>query len=97
MAWERRGGRYYYYRKRRQGNQVVSEYIGAGELAESAAALDALEGQLRRAGREARLARLALDARVDEACDLIGALTYAALLAAGYHTHKGQWRKKRDA
>ena len=95
MSWEKRGDRRYYYRKRRQGDRVISEYVGAGELAEACAALDALEREVRRAARERRQAERALDAQVGQACDLIRALTCAALLVTGHHTHKGQWRKKR--
>jgi predicted proteasome-type protease len=95
MSWEQRGDRRYYYRKRRDGDRVISEYVGAGELAETAAALDALEREARRAERQSRQEARALDAQIDEVCDLIRALTYAELLVAGYHTHKGQWRRKR--
>ena len=97
MAWERRGNRHYYYRKRRHGGCVLSEYLGAGELAQTAAALDSLERDLRQAEREERQAHRALDAQVDEVIDLFRALTHALLLTAGYHTHKGQWRKRRHA
>jgi hypothetical protein len=96
MSWEGRGNRRYYYRKRRDGDRVVSEYVGAGELAQTAAILDALEREIRRAERQKREEARALDAQIDEVCDLNRALTYAALLVAGYHTHKGQWRRKRD-
>jgi hypothetical protein len=94
MSWERRRNRHYYYRKRRQGDRVISEYVGAGDLAQAAAALDDLEAQLRRRLRQERQAGRALDAQVADACDLIRALTYALLLTTGHHTHKGQWRKK---
>jgi len=33
---------------------------------------------------------------VDQACHLIRTLVDAVLLLNGYHTHKGQWRKKRE-
>ena len=95
MSWEKRGDRRYYYRKRRVGDRVISEYVGAGDLGEIAAAADDLERDLRRAMREQRRADRALDAGVDEVCDLIRALTCAVLLVNDYHTHKGQWRKKR--
>ena len=39
MSWEQRGNRRYYFRKRRQAGRVVSEYVGAGELAVAAATL----------------------------------------------------------
>jgi hypothetical protein len=95
MAWEKRGNKRYYYRKVRQGDRVVSEYVGAGELAGTYAHLDALERQLRQAERRTRRELRALDAQLNDVCDLIRALTYATLLTTGHHTHKGQWRKKR--
>jgi len=97
MAWEKRGNKRYYYRKRRQGGHVSSEYVGAGELAGAGAALDALEREVRRAERRRRAELRALDAQVGQVCDLIRALTDAVLLVNDYHTHKGQWRKKRHA
>ena len=33
---------------------------------------------------------------LDDIQALTQALTRATLLAEGYHTHRGQWRKKRD-
>jgi hypothetical protein len=97
MSWEQRNSRRYYYRKRRHAGRVVSEYLGAGPLAEAASTLDALEQQLRRAARRQREAHRALDTQVNHACDLTHALTSAALLLAAHHTHKGQWRQKRNA
>ena len=95
MAWEQRAKKHYYYRKRRYGQCVVSEYVGAGELAETAAALDALEREAGQARRRRWAAIRAFDAQVDQACDLIQALACSALLVAGHHLHKGQWRKAR--
>jgi hypothetical protein len=95
MGWEQRSNQRYYYRKRRQGDRVVSEYVGTGELAAAAATLDALERELRQAERQRWAAIREADAQVQEICDLIQALVQAALLATGHHTHKGQWRKKR--
>ena len=97
MTWEQRGNRRYYYRKRRHGRHVVSEYVGAGEFAGAVAALDALEREVRRTERQRRAQLRALDAQVGQVCDLIRALTDAVLLVNDYHTHKGQWRKKRYA
>ncbi|NIM51380.1 MAG: hypothetical protein GTO22_19375, partial [Gemmatimonadales bacterium] len=88
MSWQQRGNRRYYYRKRRHGDRVISEYVGAGELAETAAALDDLEREIRRAQRRRRQELRALDAQVNQVCDLIRALTYGVLLTNDYHTHK---------
>jgi hypothetical protein len=100
MGWEKRGNGLYYYRKRREGGQVVSEYVGSGELAELAARLDTL-AQLEReleqeAWRQEQGEILEVARMDDEAQEVILDLTRGWLLAQGYHTHKGQWRWKRE-
>jgi hypothetical protein len=95
MAWEQRSHRRYYYRKRRDGQRVVSEYVGSGQSAQAAAALHAMARQARHARRRRWAAIRAFDAQVDRACDLVQALAHAALLATGHRLHKGQWRKSR--
>jgi len=101
MGWERRGDNLYYYRKRREGDHVVSEYVGRGEVAELIAHLDALEREQREAEREAwrqeQAEITAVDQMLDEAEGVVRTLTRAYLLAAGYHTHKGQWRRRRKS
>ena len=99
MGWEKRGSGLYYYRKRRIGSRVVSEYMGGGELGEAAAAYDraaqdAREQELRSA-KEEREKITALAEAGAEAEQGIRALVRAFLLLAGYHTHKGQWRRRR--
>ena len=99
MGWEKRGSGRYYYRKRRIGGRVVSEYMGGGELGEAAAAYDraardAREQELRSA-KEEREKITALAEAGAEAEQGIRALVRAFLLLAGYHTHKGQWRRRR--
>lgn len=100
MPWEERSGRLYYYRKRREGKQVISEYVGAGPVAEAIAAIDEMERIGREQERELEKAEMqedrAVAAEVDDLADLIRAVTHAALLMAGYHTHRGQWRQERD-
>ncbi len=94
MAWETRNGQRYYYRKRREGKRVVSEYQGRAEVAELSAQCDAYARQRREAERaEAE----ALDRMLAELSSLLRLLTHATLIANGYHTHKGQWRRKRDS
>ena len=99
MAWEKRGNREYYYRKRRVGRRVVSEYVGAGELAEAIATLEAFSRQEqemeRAAWREEQEAERAFDQEIDAVGDLVRTMTGAVLLATGHHTHKGQWRRRR--
>jgi hypothetical protein len=90
----------YYYRSRREGGCVVSEYVGAGRIAELAAQMDALgreQQEADRAGFRARRAELdALDAPLDEMHNLAELVARAALVAAGFHQYKrGEWRKRR--
>ena len=100
MAWEQRGARHYYYRKRRVGSTVRSEYVGAGESAHLVAAVGQVhqaEAAARRAAEQcAQGEALSLDREVNAACDLVDGLRKALLLLAGYHTHKGEWRKQRE-
>jgi hypothetical protein len=99
MAWETRGNREYYYTKRREGQRVISEYVGTGELAEATAtilALDRERKELEQAmWREERDVQRDLDREIDAVGDIARALNRAALLASGHHTHKGQWRRRR--
>ena len=101
MGWEKREGRVrYYYRKRRvkSSRRVVSEYVGNGLQAQEAALRDRAEREIRQQGAAARRQRRAsaalVDREVEEACDLIRALMRADLLLNGYHTHRGQWRRR---
>jgi hypothetical protein len=98
MGWEKRGNGLYYYRKRRKSGQVVSEYMGSGELAELAARLDTLarlERELEKEAWRQKQEEILEVARMgDEAQEVILDLTRGWLLAQGYHMHKGQWRWK---
>ena len=100
MGWEERAGRRYYYQKRREGHRVISEYVGGGAFAEEIAEMMESEREyeevVRRLRREKRAALEAEAAKVRAVEEAIRAITDAALLAGGYHTHKGQWRKRRE-
>ena len=99
MGWEKRGNNQYYYRKRREGEQVISEYVGSDQdqftwaIATLDLAFDLEDQEHRRALQKTTR----LDEQIKNLCDLLGKVTRGLLLAQGYHTHKGQWRKKRHA
>ena len=99
MGWETRGNGTYYYRKVRRGSRVMSEYIGAGVLAEVYAELDADARDEAAAARAAWAATVQAERRHDvalaEVDELVQGMTAAVLIAAGYHTHGRQWRRQR--
>ena len=95
---ERRGNQSYYYHKQRRGKQVVSIYCG-GEFAKRIAGFQAAQRNARARQRLAERAIRADEERVDDSLkaleQMTRALVHGVLLAQGYHTHKGQWRKQR--
>lgn len=97
MAWHK--GRYY-VRKHWEDGSCRSEYVGVGPFAEALAELDALDRARREAERAAWRREQeqieAMDAQVDAVCALIRAVADGCLLIDGYHTHKGQWRRRRE-
>ena len=97
MAYERNG---YWYRSVREGDQVRTEYLGAGPLAKLSAEVDALKREERElewaAMRAEREAQREIDQAIGESGRLVRAVVAAVLLVSGYHTHRGQWRKRRD-
>ncbi len=101
MGWESRKGtsRRYYTRSRRVDGRVVREYVGSGPIAEAAAALDAARrcerAEQRRIHKEELTGVKALDEMVGEVARLSDRLVEAELTRAGYHKHKGEWRRRR--
>jgi hypothetical protein len=100
MGWEPRGNGRYYFRYRKVDGRVTRQYLGAGAVAEVAAAADALRRADRRAASEARRAEqdrwreaLAPLLELSRVADL---MARAALLAGGYHRHARTWRKRRN-
>jgi hypothetical protein len=90
----------YYTRSRKVNGRVFREYVGTGEAAEQAARLDAIQREEREAERAARQAHkaevAAVEAEITALSEAVDLAARAALLAAGYHQHKGGgWRKKR--
>jgi hypothetical protein len=93
MGWEWRNGRRYYYLKQRVDGQVVSRYLGSyGVLGESVRQEQAAELL---AERSERKLQLETDHKLDETCRKLQRARHNLLRAAGFHQHKGQWRKKR--
>ena len=97
VGWDR--GRYY-TRSKKVNGRVIREYFGAGEVAELASQIDAINRADREAEREARRAEKAemdaLDVPLNDLNDLADLLAHAALVAAGFRQHKrGEWRKRR--
>jgi hypothetical protein len=98
MGWERRGNRQHFYTARREGGRVVKEYVpvAVAPLAAQLAAEQRAERDAERAA--AARARADLDdlaAALDPVVELADLAHRAAMLAAGYHDHKGQWRRRR--
>ncbi len=100
MAWELRGKRQVYYRGRRVGQKVVKEYLGAGLVAQLAANADEAVREAKRKER-AEIRRIEDEMRPlnDLMAELeagVRLLTVGSLLAAGFHQHRGHWRRRRD-
>jgi hypothetical protein len=100
MGWEQRGGNEYYYKKERDGSRVKSVYVGRGEIAHMVAQIQATSPLLERVARRLKspehMKSEKAEAALEQASDIIELITQGALLVAGYHTHRRQWRRKRD-
>ncbi len=96
MAWEK--GRYY-TRSRKVNGRVIREYIGSGRVGELAAQLDAMEREQREYEREAwRIEREefeAFDETITKVCQMADVIAQAAMVAAGFHPRRGEWRRRR--
>jgi len=81
------------------GGRVVREYVGTGVIAELSAQMDAEEREERDQAQAALKAECDSDCAQEKAltdyCRTVGEVLTEALLAAGYHKHKGQWRRRR--
>lgn len=101
MAFEIRNGNSYYYRKKREGNRVISEYIGCGEVAYLIAQFDEIERLERDSERQkeseirAKLSEKSLE--IEQLHKENAKLIELVLNSLGFHQHKRQWRKKRNA
>ena len=100
MGWKTINGQSYYYRSTRQGDRVVSEYVGRDEDAVLIAQLIELARDKEKTARAVwahrQQAMEAQDARVDGVLEQVDAITDGLLSKHGFHNHRGQWRKKRQ-
>ena len=98
MGWVVRKGRRYYYRSRWVNGRDRKEYVGAGEVGEVAAKLDAAAAARRAEARAAWRHTLEqlheLDALFDHVAREVTAYVSAVMAAAGFHRHRGEWRRK---
>jgi hypothetical protein len=102
MPWSRkqrgRAGGYFYLSKRIDG-RPTKVYVGAGPVARQAAREVEDRRRQRLAERAARLLEEARLTAADQALRELAAATRllarAALLLAGYHQYRGQWRLRR--
>ena len=99
MGWKTIDGRRYYYKSEREGGRVKTTYFGAGESGLLMSSFESVERAEREAERDERRAEREENRTEEKAVvdwfDVVQAATDAAMLAAGFHKHKGQWRRKR--
>jgi len=80
---------------------VRSVYVGRGEVAQMVSKLQSSSAELEKLMRAKRTIEANELERVEDALDraieLTQLFTQATLLAAGFHTHHRQWRRKRNA
>jgi hypothetical protein len=99
VGWKTINGHRYYYKSEREGGRVKSTYFGAGESGLLISLLELEDRAEREAEREQRRAEKeefeTEEKAVAEWFDGVQAMANAAMIAAGYHKHKGQWRRRR--
>jgi hypothetical protein len=99
MAWERRGGGRYYYKKIRMGRRVVSHYCGGGAAAVLQASAD-LQARRKRAAERENFKKFKheqenIDQEIAQLWQTTAIAIKAYLRTAGFHCHRGTWRRRR--
>ena len=96
MGWKTINGRRYYDKSEGEGGRVKTTYFGAGESGLLISLLQLEDRAEREAELEARRAEKEesyADGRaVSNWFDDVQAVADAAMIAGGFHRHKGQWR-----
>lgn len=99
MALEQRGSNFFYYEKKREGKRVVSVYAGCGQIAELnhqvAQIYNTAKAQNQAEFERQRRQMEGISENLDYLLCEVFKLADASLIAAGYHQHKRQWRKRR--
>jgi hypothetical protein len=99
MGWKTINGHRYYYKSRRVGGRIETTYHGAGESASLFAQIDAIDRLEKVAEREKdRDEREESDSEEQTIAgwfDHVQTVADAAMVEAGFHKHRGQWRRKR--
>ena len=100
MGWKTINGRRYFYKSEREGGRVKSTYFGGGESGSIMAEWIALE-RLERAEEQERERGERRESDTTERVisdwfDGVQAVADAAMVAAGFYKHKGQWRRRGD-
>lgn len=89
------------HKKERSGGSVKSVYVGRGEVAHMISKLQSSSALIERFARTMRSSEQVklekAEAALEQASELIQLTTQAALLTTGFHTHKRQWRRMRNA
>jgi hypothetical protein len=97
MAYMRKGR--YWYKSRREGQRVVSEYIGCGDTGQLCAQFENQQAQERARERSEWRAFVTQEHELDGQLDAVAAqlrgLVETALTVSGYHKHSGTWRRAR--
>ena len=96
MGWEERNGRKYFYHKTRIGSRVYSFYMGKGIHAYNKRAMMENKQREEEVYRKLVEEEKKNDKKLNAYHTLVNQLADAVLVLNGYHTHKGEWRKKRD-
>jgi hypothetical protein len=99
MGWKQINGRRYFYKSEREGGRVKSTYFGAGQggllMAEMIAFEQLERAEERERERGEREGSDAEERAISDWFDGVQAVADAAMIAAGFHKRKGQWRRKR--
>ena len=95
MGWKLRGTKAYYYRVYREDGKVCSHYL-PGELGRAWADMQQTRHRERKQFRDFKRTLIADDKPALELSIEVGRVADLAMIAAGYHKPRRQWRKIRD-